>query len=257
MESAKVFLIGCIIRFDILSSLTENTVPALSGRYQQLLHTSSYRLPLQAALQCRTWIFSTLLDIYSLREWRERKEAEGMLSLRELISKAFPIKKTLERGICLNMEEINIFKQNLEGSSDCTNIGSQQSDYNMLAATHIFACSVSIFLEVVLSGALPKLPEIQHEVGRALESYSYIHDPDFMNVFHWPLCVAASVAELDHYDSFRSLLSSPNIAWIGAFRESLERLEEHWRVSTNMKTTEAGVEPAWTRKFMAWDILIA
>ncbi|KAF7945327.1 hypothetical protein EAE96_010102 [Botrytis aclada] len=226
IKSAKAFLVGCIIRFDLLSSLTRNSVPALNTRYQQFLHASSHNSPLQAALQCRSWLFSILLDVYSLREWKERQEVKGLLSLRELVSKAFPIKKTLERGISLNMEEINNFKQNLESIEQSTNTKPQQPSYNILVVTHIFACSVSIFLEVVLSGALPKLPEIQHEVHRAIESYAYINDPDFLNVLRWPLCVAASVAEPDQYDLFRGLLTSPNVAWIGTFRESLERLED-------------------------------
>ncbi|KAF7877010.1 uncharacterized protein EAF02_008230 [Botrytis sinoallii] len=257
IKSAKVFLVGCIIRFDLLSSLTRNSVPALNRRYQQFLHASSYSSPLQAALQCRSWLFSILLDVYSLREWKERKEVKGLLSLRELVSKAFPIKKTLERGISMNMEEINNFKQNLESIEQSTSTKPQQPSYNILVVTHIFACSVSIFLEVVLSGALPKLPEIQHEVHRALESYAYINDPDLLNVLRWPLCVAASVAEPDQYDFFRSLLTSPNVVWIGTFRESLERLEEYWRSSLDAEYTDASVESARSRKFMAWDILVS
>ncbi|EMR82545.1 putative c6 transcription protein [Botrytis cinerea BcDW1] len=257
IKSAKVFLVGCIIRFDLLSSLTRNSVPALNKRYQQFLHAPSYSSPLQAALQCRSWLFSILLDVYSLREWKEGKEVKGLLSLRELVSKAFPIKKTLERGISLNMEEINNFKQSPESIEQSTNTKPQQPSYNILVVTHIFACSVSIFLEVVLSGALPKLPEIQHEVNRALESYAYINDPDLLNVLRWPLCVAASVAEPDQYDFFRSLLASPNVAWIGTFRQSLERLEEWWRLSLDAKYTDASVESARSRKFMAWDILVS
>ncbi|THV44183.1 hypothetical protein BGAL_0707g00020 [Botrytis galanthina] len=257
IKSAKNFLVGCIIRFDLLSSLTRNSVPALSRRYQQFLHASSYSSPLEAALQCRSWLFSILLDVYSLREWKERKVVKGLLSLRELVSKAFPIKKTLERGISMNMEEINNFKQNSEGVEQSTNTKPQQPSYNILVVTNIFACSVSIFLEVVLSGALPKLPEIQHEVHRALESYAYINDPDLLNVLRWPLCVAASVAEPDQYEFFRSLLASPNVAWMGTFRESLERLEEYWRLSLDMKYTDASVESARSRKFMDWDILVS
>lgn len=155
------------------------------------------------------------------------------------------------------MEEINNFKQNPESIEQSTNTKPQQPSNNILVVTHIFACSVSIFLEVVLSGALPKLPEIQHEVHRALESYAYINDPDLLNVLRWPLCVAASVAEPDQYDFFRSLLASPNVAWIGTFRESLERLEEWWRLSLDAKYTDASVESARSRKFMAWDILVS
>ncbi|TGO47746.1 hypothetical protein BOTNAR_0508g00030 [Botryotinia narcissicola] len=257
IKSAKFFLVGCIIRFDLLSSLTRNSVPVLSRRYQQFLHASSYSSPLQAALQCRSWIFSILLDVYSLREWKEKKEVKGLLSLRELVSKAFPIKKTLERGISMNMEEINNFKQNLESTEQSTNTKPEQPSYNILVVTHIFACSVSIFLEVVLSGPLPKLPEIRHEVHRALESYAYINDPDLLNILRWPLCVEASVAEPDQYDFFRSLLASPNVSWIGTFRKSLERLEEYWRVSLDMKYTDASVESARSRRFMAWDILVS
>ncbi|KAF7897091.1 hypothetical protein EAF00_005319 [Botryotinia globosa] len=95
------------------------------------------------------------------------------------------------------MEKINNFEQNLESTEQSTNTSPEQPSYNVLVVTHIFACSASIFLEVVLSGPLPKLPEIQHEVHRALESHTYINDPDLLNILRWPLCVAASVAEPD------------------------------------------------------------
>ncbi|KAM3065803.1 hypothetical protein ACMFMG_009973 [Clarireedia jacksonii] len=257
VESAKVFLIGCIIRFDILSSLARNSVPALSERYQQLLQGSSYGIPLQGALQCRSWLFSILLDVYSLRSWKGKTQAEGLLSLRELMSRALPIKTTLERGIALNMEEINNFKKSPPNSSRATDTGLQSPDYGILVVTHIFACSISILLEVVLSGALPKLPEIQQGLSRALESYTYINNPELSSLLHWPLCVAASVAEPSQYDFFRSLLSSPNVAWIGTFRESLECLEEYWRRGADMKPTDAVIDAVRTRNFMAWDILIA
>lgn len=256
IESAKVFFVGCIIRFDILSSLTRNSVPVLSGRYQQLFQASSYGIPLQASLQCRNWLFSILLDIYSLREWKDITEAAGVLSLRELISKAFLIKQTLERGISLNKEEIMSAKKDVESSCKSTSTRTRQSNHDLLVVTHIFACSVSIFLEVVLSGALPKLPEIQHEVSRAIESYAYINNSDLLNELHWPLCVAGCVAEPHQYDFFRSLLSSSNVVRIGAFRESLERLEECWRISACMKPTDSDTNSAKFMKFMVWDILI-
>ncbi|CAG8952941.1 hypothetical protein HYFRA_00007656 [Hymenoscyphus fraxineus] len=252
----KIFLIGCIIRFDILSSITRDSAPILSHRYQQIFQESSYGMQLENSLQCRSWLLSTLLDIFLLRNWKKRTEACGLLSLRELISKAFPIKQTLERGIDLNMKELLDDKNDPESVYSDPKNDSRQRDHELLVVTHIFACSVSIFLEVVLSGALPKLPEIQHEVSRAIGSYAYIDDPALLDLLHWPICIAGSVAEPDQFDFFRGLLSSPNVIRRGAFRRSLERLEECWGTSLYSNHTDTTIDITKLSRFMAWDILI-
>lgn len=254
-ESVRGFLVGSIVRFDVLSSLTKDSAPALSKKYQNLLKTRSCGIPMETVLGCPNWLLNTLLDLYLLRDWKKDTKTTGTLSLRELIRRAQPIKENLESAISHNLEELNKHKQELEcRNSDNIDL---HLDYDISVVTHIFACAVSVFLEVIVSGALPKLPEIRNEVRRALESYAYINDSDLLNVLRWPLCITGSVAEPDQYDFFRALLSSPNVARIEAFRQSLELLEECWRMNAGVINTEAGFELTQVQRLTSWNYMIA
>jgi len=206
---------------------------------------------------CRNWLLRTLLNVYSLRDWKENTKAVGTLSLWELMVKAQEIKQSLESDIAFNLEEINKDVQKLGDDRDERG-KLRHSHYDILVVTHIFACAVSILLEVVVSGALPKLPEIKHEMDRAIESYAYINNPDLLYVLRWPLYVTGCLAGLEQQDFFRSLLLSPNLVRIGTFRESLELLEECWQISTEVGHNEAEDEMTKVHKFLTWgDILIA
>ncbi|RFU35074.1 hypothetical protein B7463_g1279, partial [Scytalidium lignicola] len=255
-ECPKVFLIGLIIRFDILSSLTRDSAPALSDKYRYVLKPVGHGIRLETILGCCDWVFSILLDVYALRDWKKTAKAAGLLSLWELTSKASTIKSNLERNIALNFQRMSKLKQDLKNSKD-ENAQHQDSEYSISTMTHIFACSVSVLLEVIVSGAHPQLPEIKKEVGRALESYAYIDDLKLLHALCWPLFVVGCVAEPENYDIFRTLLSSPNITRIETFCELLQLLEKCWETSADIGTVEDDFDFTQARKYMPWDLLIA
>ena len=253
-ESTRVLLIGSIIRFDILSSLTRDSAPVLSETYRSILKTPRYGIHLETVTGCRNWLFNTILDIYSLQDWKKTRKAAGSLSLWELMLKAHAIRESLERDILLNLDQMNKLEQDLESGKH----SSTHLEHDISVVTHVFACSVSVLLEVVVAGAHPNLPDIKKEVGRALESYAYIDDLELLHVLRWPLCVAGCVAAPEQRESFRSLLSPTNITWIGTFRETLEFLEEYWEASVDTGASpDDGFNFTQARKHMSSDILIA
>jgi len=257
IEPAKVFLIGSILRFDILSNLTAKRAPLLSEQYQQILQTPRYDISLESVLGCRNWLLITLLNVYSLRDWKENTKMIESLSMWELMRKAQEIKQSLESNITLNLEGMNKHKQELKDGGDGDG-ELRHSKYDIPVVTHIFACAVSILLEVVVSGALPKLPEIKNEMSRAIESYAYINNPDLLYVLRWPLYVAGCLAGPEHHDFFRGLLTSPNTTRFGSFQESLQLLEECWQLSTDVGINDAGSEMTAVYKFLTrGDVLIA
>ena len=257
IEPTRVFLIGSMIRFDILSSLTRSSKPVLSEQYQRLLQIPCCGISVEAVLGCQNWVMRTVLKVYSLRDWKEEARTVGTLSMWELMWKAQEIKQSLEVEISLNLEKMNKYKQ--EPSNDKgENKEYRHSLYDVLVVTHIFACAVSILLEVVVSGAWPKLPEIKHEVSRAIESYAYINNPDLLHVLRWPLYVAGCLATPEQQEFFRSILSSPNVTRIGIFQESLELIEECWQMSRDVGSSNAGPENSPVHRFLTRDdILIA
>ncbi|KAH8805163.1 fungal-specific transcription factor domain-containing protein [Xylogone sp. PMI_703] len=256
IESTRVCLVTSIIRFDILSSLTRDSAPGLNRYYRRFLKSSSCGICPETVLGCRTWVFSTLLDVYALRDWKKTTKAAGLLSLWELTSRAAVIRESLETDILLNLEQMDKMKQEM-GSDKNKDALSQRSEYDILVVTHIYACSVSVLLETIVSGGHPQLPEIKKRVDRVLQSYEYVSDLELLHALLWPLCVVGCVAQPEHHGTLRCLLSTPEVAHIGVFRGSLELLEKCWEKTACTGSVDDGFDFTQARKYMSWDILIA
>jgi hypothetical protein len=118
-------------------------------------------------------------------------------------------------------------KENLEQQKDRT-LQSGQCHYDIYVLNHTFACAVSVLLEVIVSGAYPRLPEVKQKAGRALEALADIKDARLLEVIRWPLFVVGCVVEEERHGFFRQLLSSQmrkSVSLCGL----LDLLEECWK----------------------------
>ncbi|RYP11138.1 hypothetical protein DL765_007887 [Monosporascus sp. GIB2] len=255
-ESSRVFFIGSIIRFDILSAITRDTAPTLSGSYRRLLAPTSPAILLETVSGCQNWVFDILLDVYLLRDWKRSTRAAGLLSLWELTSKANTIKTDLERRITSNLILMNKSKQELELRKD-EHSKSRQCTYDICVVTHTFACAVSVLLEVIVSGAYPQLPEIKQKVGRALESFTYIDDPDLLEVLGWPLFVVGCVVEEEQHEFFRQLLSSSHVVRSVSLCGLLELLEKCWKSRESSEVRGDSFDFSHFQTYKSRDVLIA
>lgn len=198
-DYSRDLFIGSIMRFHILSAITQEAAPSLVHSYQRLLKSSSPVVLLNRVSGCENWVFSLLLDVYLLREWKRRTRTGGLLSLWDLTSKANSIKHDLEAKITSNLEELEMRKANNEQVH-------HRFRYDVCVTTHIFACALSVLLEVVVSGGFPQLPEIRQKVERTLESFAYVDDLDLLGVLGWPLFVVGCVAVERQYELIQQLL---------------------------------------------------
>ncbi|KAM7200773.1 Fungal specific transcription factor domain containing protein [Rhypophila sp. PSN 637] len=234
-ESARIFFTACIIRFDILSCLTNDSSPALAESYKTLLSNTNGQgsdiINLEPVSGCQNWVFALLLQVYHLRDWKRSTRAAGLLSLWELTSKANRIQTELERNISRNQEIINklllpkheddaarngIFTLAIDLDMNMDLDDNEHKDPNTNIDIHLitqaFATALSVLLEVIVSGAYPQLPEIKHKVGRAIDAFHKVAQQSSAELIEsalcWPLFVVAAVVEEDsvHQAQIRNLL---------------------------------------------------
>ncbi|KAH8803616.1 fungal-specific transcription factor domain-containing protein [Xylogone sp. PMI_703] len=254
-ESIRSILICSIIRFDIFSCLTRDSAPSLIESYRRVFRRADSVICMQSALGCHNWVFSIILDIYALRDWKKLAISAGVLSMWELTSKARTIKRELENNISLNFDRLENIRHLSNEEDDFARLGTRE--YEDSVVTHIFACAASVLVEVIVSGSNPQLPEIKRAVDRALESYVYISDVELLHVLRWPLFVVGCVAEPEHYDIFRTLLSLSSVTKIPIFRDTLEYLEKNWEMTTGGRFTREGHSFSQDRPYMSCNLLIA
>ncbi|KAK8074376.1 C6 transcription factor [Apiospora hydei] len=217
-ESSRDFFIGAVMRIDILSAITRGSAPALTPNYQELFKSARPAIALESVSGCQNWVLDILLDVYQLRDWKANTKAAGLLSLWELTSKANTIQVNLEARIASNTILLNKIRQDAERQKD------KHQKYDVYLVSHIFACAVSVLLEVIVSGAHPRLPEVKRKVGRAVEALTdATKDSSLLDELGWPLFVVGCVVEEERHGFFRQLLSSANLFRI------LELLERCWK----------------------------
>jgi hypothetical protein len=199
-ECSRNFFVTSIMRFHILSAITQERASPQLEDYRKLIESSNPEIMMEVVSGCENWVFVLLIKIYLLRDWKKSARLAGLLSLWELTSKANVIKNDLERGISNNA-------RNLEMHKEMHLRTEQTSKYEIFVVTHIFACAVSILLEVIVSGAYPQLPEIKREVERALMFLAYVEDVNLFGALGWPIFVVGCVVEEEKYGHLRQLLS--------------------------------------------------
>ncbi|KAI0202483.1 fungal-specific transcription factor domain-containing protein [Astrocystis sublimbata] len=221
-DPAQHFFISFFIRFDILASVTREASPSLIDSYRQLLNSDSSQIALERVCGCANWVFKHLLSVYQLRDWKKRTREAGLLSLWELTSKADAIKKDLEEEMAKNFKTLEALKNEQAHNQ-------QRSKHEICVITHAFACAVSTMLEVVVSGAYPRLPEIKQKVERTIDSFRGVEDPELLGALRWPIFIVGCVIEVEQYGMIRQLASSPPVARSAGVGGLLNLLESCWR----------------------------
>lgn len=221
-----------VIRFDILSMLTRGVAPTMSDRYKNVLTGSDPLIDLQPVAGAENWVFIVLLDVFALRDWKRARQTTGLLSLWELTSGARKINEDLDRGIATNLERMGKLAQKLELDLE-EGSRSLQHESNILVVSHIFACAVSVLLEVVVSGARPQLPDVRRKVDRAIESFALIEDPKLLHVLGWSFFVVGCLTEGEQHDLFRDLMSSSTSNGSASLGNILEALKTCWELRDN------------------------
>lgn len=131
-----------------------------------------------------------------------------------------------------------------------------QGQYDICVVNHTFACAVSVLLEVIVSGAYPRLPEVKQKAGRALDALADIKDnARLLEVLGWPLFVVGCVVEEERHGFFRQLLSCQlrnSVTLCGL----LDVLEECWKSRASGEVRDENFDYSHLRIHKSRNVLI-
>ncbi|KAL7947142.1 fungal-specific transcription factor domain-containing protein [Trichoderma barbatum] len=181
------FLITAALWFDILSCVSTGKAPALP--YSQWLSIPG--LDTAAVMGCQNWIMALIGDLAHLGQWKVNSIKVGLLSTRELAMKGQEIESALENGLA----HLNLNKNGLT-----------DREINVFWVSRMFALAALVLLHTIVSGPLPKLPEIQSAVSRIIATLGTRPKSCPVNGIVWAMCIAGSMAEPAVQQSFENCM---------------------------------------------------
>jgi len=226
-QSALFFFSGVVGWYDILSCSTTGTRPFSNC---ECIDAALGYIFLDKIMGCENWAMLLIMDIAFLDEWNHNLEVGDQLSRPEMVTRASHIKRRLQDGIRDNSSSLS--QLTIQSVPSILDTGLQKARHLILLITRIFACTALVYLDVVVSGAYPEMPEIRENVARAIESLRAVPHIAIMNSLTWAYCIAGCMAIEEEQAFFRALAVSINgdSPAFGNFPKALAIIEECWRL---------------------------
>ncbi|KAG9518811.1 hypothetical protein KCU93_g8312, partial [Aureobasidium melanogenum] len=253
-DNAEHFLVGAVLWFDILSCASTSDAPRLHSEAGGLLQG---QIDLANIIPCQPWVALATNDIAVLGAWKIDAVSTCSLSFWKLFEKADPIRKRLGDGIAGLRAEIDESFAALGVSHlgtmgaylILTNPGVQQEAVKR-AITLVFAYAAQVYLNTIISGADPKLDDVRNSVVdtmNALQELQLICDAQALRNLIWPICIAGSMAEDVHTQTY--------------FQSLIEDLGEEAHAFGNTTTTLQIMQKCWAsrdeNRSGSWDWAVA
>jgi hypothetical protein len=237
------FFKGVISWYDILSCASTGLKPFVDlGKANEEGICVCYRIQFEKLMGCEDWVMRHIQDIATLGERKRRSEISGSLSMWELVSQAAGIQKQLEAGL----SKISRHPNGKSARDDAAITESQDSSDSLIRnVTRIFASAALVYLQVIVSGPHPELPEIRQGVSETKAALDALHDRDLARNMLWPVCIAGCMDTVEHEGYWKDLLWDPscNQKWsFGYPSKVLEILEECWRLRKDQWGKAMGVD---------------
>jgi hypothetical protein len=231
-HSALFFFSGVVGWYDILSCSTTGTSPFSSC---ECLNAAMGYVFLDKIMGCENWAMLLIMDIAFLDDWKQTLQISAQLSMRELVTRATHIEQRLEDGIRDTSRRLNQLTN--RNNHSILDTGVQEPTHLILLITRIFACSALVYLDVVVSGAYPEMPEIRQNVSRSVEAFRALPGIAVANSLTWAYCIAGCMAIEEEHMFFRSLAvsSDGDAPTFGNFSNALTIIEECWRLRREEK----------------------
>jgi len=105
-----------------------------------------------------------------------------------------------------------------------------RNDYVVSKVTQAFARAAKVYLNVLVSGPNPEIPEVAQSVEQTLVALRELPEPRFLRHVVWPFCIAGCMATQGKRQSFRDLASLTGIhrEIFGTSWRALEVMETCW-----------------------------
>lgn len=231
-QSALLFFAGVVGWYDIISCSTTGAPPFSNC---ECIDAALGYIFLDKIMGCKNWAMLLIMDIAFLDDWKKNLQISAQLSMRELVTRATHIERRLEDGIRDNSSRLSQLTNH--SISSILGTGIQEPTLLILLITRIFACSALVYLDVVVSGAYPEMPEIRKNVSRTIEAFRALPETAIINSLTWAYCIAGCMAIEEEQMFFRGLAvsSDGDAPTFGNFSKALAIIEECWRLRREEK----------------------
>ncbi|KAH8593049.1 fungal-specific transcription factor domain-containing protein [Bisporella sp. PMI_857] len=231
-RSALFFFSGVVGWYDILSCSTTGAPPFSKC---ECIDAALGYVFLDKIMGCENWAMLLIMDIAFLDDWKQNLQRSAQLSMRELVTRATHIERRLEDGIRDNSSRLSQLTNHSMPSILGTRV--QEPTHLILLITRIFACSALVYLDVVVSGAYPEMPEIRENVSRTIDALRALPEKAMINSLTWAYCIAGCMAIEEEQMFFRGLAvsSDGDAPTFGNFLKALPVIEECWRLRREEK----------------------
>ncbi|KAL2204868.1 hypothetical protein CC79DRAFT_1335459 [Sarocladium strictum] len=232
-QAALSFSAGLLLFDDVVASTVLQRRPRLLDYHEGLLREGDGDgipfIDLQAVIGCKAWVITQIGQIAALDEWKQQARSAGRLNVMELVTRAVPIKESLESRL-QELEHAQVHSNRLANPIlDLLKVKGEPHN-SIHVVTSIWAYAALAYLSTVVSGCQPGNAEVQHYVGKVINMISSdLDSPDIIRAVVWPFCVAGCLAEQQYEPVLRNIVTTlrPQIVF-GTARKALQIMESVW-----------------------------
>jgi C6 transcription factor Pro1 len=242
-HAAMEFFSGVIIWLDILGSASTSLRPQYADICAAALGDANSKVQLQHLMGCENWVMTIIREIAVLEDWKKGMVSDGVLNVRELVRRAGDIEQRLKIGTARLTERLSQVS-NRYGAYVKNSMDECSKDLVVSRITHVFACAAQVYLNVVVSGPNPKLPEMCECVARTLNALNALPAAELIRNVVWPFCIAGCMATHDQEQNFRDLAFAAKIDEhvFGTSWKAAEVMETCWIMRRSPETDQNGTD---------------
>ncbi|KAL1752401.1 fungal-specific transcription factor domain-containing protein [Schizophyllum commune] len=224
------FLIKTAMWFDVLASVTTQKSPIFFDTFRELFgptesgiseldmaepHTDS-RLSMLEIMGCENSVVWALSETTCLAEWKTKAERAGQLSNKDLVTRATAIETVLAQP----------------RPAPPFGLTFDPAAHDRQLTADIFHAAARLYLHTVVSGAHPRVPDIQHAVRATLDALRRVHDvasgPNIVRNTVFAAFIAGALADGDAARAEVRAVLELGVGGTGNCRPILDLLQRIW-----------------------------
>jgi hypothetical protein len=225
------FFSSVILHLDILACASTRLRPQYADICAAALGDGNSKVMLERIMGCENWAMVLIREIAVLWDWKRRSE-RAVLSTGELERQAGDIKWRLNVGLEKLSKEPSQSPKREKAQHD--------RGFVIRRITNVYANAAKVYLDVLVFGPNPDLPEMIESVSSTLAALAALPDPNRLRNVVWPFCIAGCIAKVGQREVFRDLASAAGVhqGVFGSSWRALEVMEKCWALRDEGKSCD-------------------
>ena len=235
-KTSFLFSTASIIWFDIVNSASLRKDPRLTCCLDTLCNSN---VNFEPYFRCEPHVLQLLGKVCELDSWKRVMDASGCLSLTELVARATPFRQALSHFV--KREGTDAKRSSAQAPFLVQTNSHVGVTLTVDTISKITASATLIYLEIVVSGARPLIPEIRAAMVDAIALLEQTPAIDILRHVTWPICVIGCMAQTSQRDTITRLATVINASTERSLQKALRVVEETWKIQDDQ-----GIPCDWT-----------